>query len=255
MPPLKTEAIVIKTFDFRETSIIATLYTRDFGKINAILKGIRGSPEKFASTLEPFSHNQIIFYKSRNSGLHLVSQCDLEENFVTIRNDIAKITLASLMMELLDAIMPAEEVNQDIFDLSIDCLKAMRDYIYADKIATIFKIRLLILSGFKPHFDSCISCAERILGQGKFSIERGGLICPGCFKKDLRARSIFRGTIATILHIEKSDLANNLRLGINPQIKRELDSMLSAFIDFHIDKKIKSQNVLDSLKIGSLSLT
>jgi len=228
MPPLKTDAVVIKTFDFRETSIIATLYTRDFGKINAILKGIRGFPEKFASTLEPFSHNQIVFYKSRTSGLHLVSQCDLCENFASLRTDI--------------------------FDLSVDCLNAMRDCIYADKITTIFKIKLLILSGFKPHFDSCISCGERIIGQGKFSIELGGLICPACFKKDLRARNIFRGTIATILHIEKCDLANNLRLGLNPQIKRELDSMLSAFFDFHIDKKIKSQNVLDNLKIGSLSV-
>lgn len=254
MPPLKTDAVVIKTFDFRETSIIATLYTRDFGKINAILKGIRGFPEKFASTLEPFSHNQIVFYKSRNSGLHLVSQCDLHENFASLRADITKITLASLMMELVDAVMPLEEVNQDVFNLSVDCLNAMRDCIYADKITTIFKIKLLILSGFKPHFDSCISCGERIIGQGKFSIELGGLICPACFKKDLRARNIFRGTIATILYIEKCDLANNLRLGINPQIKRELDSMLSAFIDFHIDKKIKSQNVLDSLKIGSLSV-
>jgi len=254
MPPLKTEAFVLKTFDLRETSIIASLYSRDFGKLNVILKGIRGSPDKFASTLEPFSYNQIVFYKSRTSGLHLVSQCDLEENFAALRTDITKITLASLMMELVDAVMPPEEVTPDIFNLSLECLNAMRDYFFPDKIATIFKIKLLILSGFKPHFDSCISCGERIIGQGKFSIELGGLICPGCFKKDLRARSIFRGTIATILYIEKCDLANNLRLGINPQIKRELDSMLSAFIEFHIDKKIKSQNVLDSLKAESLSV-
>jgi DNA repair protein RecO (recombination protein O) len=249
MPPLKTEAIVIKTFDFRETSIIATLYTKDFGKINGILKGIKSSPVKFASTLEPFSHNEIVFYKKRNTALHLVSQCDLRDNFIYLRNNVTKFTLASLMMELLDAIMPPEEVNYDIFDLSTTCLKAMSDYLYVDKIATIFKIKLLSLSGFKPHLDSCISCSSRILGQGKFSVGLGGLICPQCFRKDLKARSIYRGTIATILHIEKSDLAGNLRLGINPQIKRELDSALASFIDFHIDKKLKSQNVLESLKL------
>lgn len=254
MPPFKTEAIVIKTFDFRETSIIATLYTKEFGKINGILKGIKTAPPKFASTLEPFSLNEIIFYKKKDSGLHLVSQCDLKDNYVFIRNDLTKVTLASMMMELVDTLMPAEEVNSDVFDLSINCLKAMSELSYIEKVVTIFKIKLLTFSGFKPHFDSCISCGSRIIDQGKFSIELGGLICSGCFKKDLKARNIFRGTIATILHIEKSDMETNLRLGINPQIKRELDSALSAFFDFHIDKKLKTQNVLDSLKLAEVKL-
>ena len=62
----KTEAIVLNKHDFRETSIIANFYTRDFGKLSGIMKGIKEQPGKFASTLEPFSHNDIIFYKKRN---------------------------------------------------------------------------------------------------------------------------------------------------------------------------------------------
>jgi len=245
----KTEAIVIKTFDFRETSLIATLYTKDFGKINGILKGIKTQPSKFSSSLEPFSYNEIVFYKKRNSNLHLVTQCDLKDNFLYLRNDVKKITLASLMMELLDAIMPLEEINYDIFDLSLFCLNTMSDYYDVEKIATIFKIKLLALSGFKPHFDSCILCEARITGQGKFSIGLGGLLCSQCFRKDPKARNIFRGTVATILHIEKNNLEDNLRLGINPQIKRELNSILQSFLDFHIDKKLRSLNVLDELKL------
>jgi len=254
MPPSKTDAIVIKTFDFRETSLIAALYTRDFGKINGILKGIKTTPPKFASTLEPFSFNEIIFYKKRNTSLHLVSQCDLKDNFLAVRSDLTRVTLASMMVELLDALMPLEEVNGEIFDLLFTSLKAMADYPQVDKIATIFKIKLLALSGFKPQFDSCISCNSKVIGQGKFSVELGGLLCSGCYKKDFKARNIFRGTVATILHIEKSELPDNLRLGINPQIKRELDSILSTFIEFHIERKLKSQNVLDSLKLAEVKL-
>ena len=250
----KTEAIVIKTFDFRETSLIASLYTKDFGKINVILKGIRAEPGKFASTLEPFSHNEIVFYKKRNGGLHLVSQCDLKDNLLPLRGDVTKVTMASIMVELLDAIMPVEEVNFDIFDFSLSCLKAMCDYSYFDKIPTIFKIKILSLSGFKPHLDSCISCDDRIMGLSKFSISLGGLLCQQCFRKDVRARGIYRGTVATIMHIERNCLADNLRLGINPQIKRELDSILQSFIEFHIEKKLKSQNVLDKLKLAEVKI-
>jgi DNA repair protein RecO (recombination protein O) len=117
---------------------------------------------------------------------------------------------------------------------------------------TIFKIKILALAGFKPHFDSCVSCGSRILGQAKFSLVLGGLLCTGCYHKDIRARSIFRGTVASILHIEKNDFRIDLNLGLNPQIKRELDSILNSFLNFHLEKELKSQKFLN--KIESLEL-
>jgi len=50
----KTEALVLNKWDFRETSIIVNFYSRDFGKMSGILKGIKKEPAKFASTLELF---------------------------------------------------------------------------------------------------------------------------------------------------------------------------------------------------------
>lgn len=243
----KTEAIVLNRYDFRETSIITNFYTREFGKLSAILKGIKQEPAKFASNLEPFSYNDIIFYKKTNSALHLVSACDIKDNFCLIRQSMVKIGLASIMMELLNAIMPAEDKNEEVFNLTLLSLKELELTRNPDKIVTIFKIKLLNLSGFKPHFDSCVLCGNRILGESKFSLNLGGLLCFRCYPKDRSARAIFRGTIASVLHIEKNDFKNNLNLGINPQIKRELDSILNAFLNFHLAKELKSQKVLNKL--------
>jgi len=248
MPIQKTEALTLKTFDFRETSLIVNFFTRDFGKISGLLKGIRTDPRKFASTLEPFSCNEIIFYQKKEA-LHLVSQCDLKENFTPLRSSIEKVTLASMIMELIDALMPVEDKNPEVFELALSCLNAMCTSYDVDKITTIFKIKILALSGFKPHFDSCIGCGSRILGDAKFSVELGGLLCSRCFKKDYKARSIFRGTTATILHIERNDITNNMRLGINPQINRELNGILRSFFNFHIEKKLKTQDVWDKLVV------
>ncbi|MEI6631882.1 MAG: DNA repair protein RecO, partial [bacterium] len=88
MPINKTEAIVLKRDNFRETSLIACFYTRDFGKVSGVLKGIKEEPAKFASTVEPFSYNEIIFYEKRASSLHIISQCDVMENFNLIRKNI-----------------------------------------------------------------------------------------------------------------------------------------------------------------------
>lgn len=249
MPIYRTEAIVLKRRDFRETSLVVNFYTRDFGKLSGLLKGIRKEPVKFASTLEPFSLNEVIFYKKRNSALHLVSQCDVKNNFNNIRRDMVKIGMASMMMELVEFVMQDEDKNEEIFDLVLICLKELEINSNPNKIMTIFKIKLLSLSGFKPHFDSCVCCNSKILGQSKFSLVLGGLLCPGCYNKDLRARSIFRGTVASILHIEKNDVSNNLNLGMNPQIKKELELILNAFLNFHLERELKSQKVLNKLLV------
>ncbi len=247
----RTEAIVLNKHDLRETSIIANFYTRDFGKLCGELKGIRSEPAKFASNLELFSHNEIIFYRKRNSSIHLISQADKSNNFDGIRQSISKSGMGTLMMELISCVMPDEDKNEDVFNLILDCLKELAVTNNPDKILTIFKIKMLAFSGFKPHFDSCVSCYDRILGQSKFSLSLGGLLCERCSSKDLSSRTIFRGTIASILHIERNDFRNNLNLGMNPQIKKELDLILNAFLNFHLERELKSQKVLNKLALAA----
>jgi DNA repair protein RecO (recombination protein O) len=212
-----------------------------------LLKGIREEPTKFASTLEPFSYNDIIFYKKINSSLHIVSGCDIKNNFSAIRKNIFKVGTATLLTEILNVIMPQEDKNEEVFNLILEALKELEINNNPDKIATIFKIKILALSGFKPSFDSCVICNSKISGESKFSLILGGLLCPACYKKDLGARSIFRGTAASILHIERNNFKNNLNLGMNPQIKKELELILNSFLNFHLEKELKSQRVLNKL--------
>jgi DNA repair protein RecO (recombination protein O) len=248
MAIIKTEAIVLKRYDLRETSLLVNFYTLDQGKITGEMKGIRDDPKKFASAVELFSCNDIIFYEKRNSSVHLVSQCDLKENFQPIRQNVYKITAASAIIELIDGIMAQEDKNCEIFALTKDALSELSVAESADKIVTIFKIKLLSLSGFKPHLDCCVSCqGNAASGQTRFSLHLGGLLCQKCSPKDSNARTIFRGTIATIMHIEKNTFRENLKLGMNPQIKKELELVLNSFLNYHLGKELKSDRTRQKL--------
>ncbi len=246
----KANAIVLNKRDLRETSLIVDFYTQEFGKVSGILKGIRTEPEKFASNLEIFSLNEIIFYRKTHSSLHLISQADKMNNFTGIRQSIEKTGMAGFMMELVSSIMQPEDKNEEIFNLTLASLKELETNYNPEKIATIFKIKILSLSGFKPHFDSCVCCLDKITGQSRFSLSLGGLLCPRCMPKDPTARAIFRGTIATVLHIEKNEFNTSLNLGMNPQIKKELDLILNAFLNFHLGKELKSQKLLNKLEVA-----
>ena len=251
MAVVKSESIVLRRRDLRETSLLATFLTSDFGKIMGELKGIRADAKKFASAVEIFSLNDIIFYQSRNSSVHLVSHCDERENFTALRHNIAKASAEQLICELVDMVMPQEDTNSAVYDWMLDALRYLQTVAHPDKLLTVFKIKMLTLSGFKRYLDSGVCSNSKRRAQPRFSMALGGLLCQRCAAKDPAARSIFRGTVATILHIEKNDLKNNMNLGMNPQIKKELELVLNGFLNFHLGRDLKSQRSINKLSAAN----
>ena len=247
MAILQTEAIVLKTFDFRETSLIAHFFTKDHGRINGILKGIRKDPRKFASTLEPFSSNEIVFYQSRNSGLQLVSQCDLKDNFNSLRNNLESITSAYYLVDLLKQLMPEEEKNTAVYELAVSALKQMELSNEPRKVSRVFIIKFLKLIGFRPRLEACVICNKDVLGEAYFNARRGGLLCPKCSVSDNYSAAVLKGTVASILHMEENNWENSLRLDLSGKIKEEFNVILQNFMEFHLQVRPRSKEVLAAL--------
>ena len=60
----KTEGIVLKSMEYQEADKIVTIFTKDYGKITAIAKGVRKTKSKFGSSLEILTHSVFLFYIS-----------------------------------------------------------------------------------------------------------------------------------------------------------------------------------------------
>lgn len=247
MAIIKTEALVLKTFDFRETSLIAHFFTKDYGRINGILKGIRKDPSKFASTLEPFSSNEIVFYQSRNSDLQLVSQCDLKDNFSSLRNNLDSIACAYYLVDLLRQLMPEEEKNTAVYELAVSALTQMKLSNDPQKVSRVFIIKFLKLIGFRPRLDACVICNKDVFGEAYFNAKRGGLLCPQCSVSDNYSAAVLKGTVASILHMEENNWENSLRLGLSGKIKQELNTILQNFMEFHLQVRPRSKEVLAAI--------
>ena len=241
---IQTEGIVIKSFDFRETSRIATFFTKNYGKVKGVLKGIRKDTKKFGSHVDKFTINDIVYYQYQRSDLHLISQCDLKHFFLSIQQDYQRNMAANYMLELVDIIMPAEEANTDIYQLMVDYLTTLESTGDIEKLVRIFQIKILLHSGFSPHLDSCVKCGRKAEGRARFSQSSGGLICPRCPAIGNSFTLISPGTISSILHIEKSPWRQCLRLGLTSTSQRETKFILNNFLVYHLEKTIKTARFL-----------
>jgi len=240
---VKTEGIVLKSFDFRETSRIATFFTRDFGKVKGVLKGIRKDPRKFGSSVEKFSLNDIVYYQYRNSDIHLVSHCDMKDFYQGLRQDLERMTAASYASELIDTLMPMEEQSLEIYELMQAFLKCLQTTTDVSKLVQTFQIKILSLSGFQPHLETCVSCRKNVAEAPRFSLRLGGLLCGVC-KDNAEATPISLGAVASILHIQKNNWDTALRLGMAPFVKKELKYILNHFLVFHLERHLRSTRFL-----------
>jgi DNA repair protein RecO (recombination protein O) len=239
-----TEGIVLKTFDFRETSRIANFFTKDFGKMKGVLKGIRKDPRKFGSNIDRFSANHIVYYQYTRSDLHLISQCDLKQFYFAIRQDYKRTVAANYMLELVDIVMPPEHPNKRVYHLMTDFLGSLETISDIDRLVHTFQVKMLLLSGFRPHIDACIKCGKKVEENARFSLRSGGLICLSCPTNETNFTMISKGTIASILHIEQSDWAKSLRLGLTRGVRKELKYILNNFLVYHLGKNIRSAKYL-----------
>lgn len=240
----KSEAIVLRTCDFRETSLVVNLFTKDFGKLGGLIKGIRLTPQRYGGMPLAFSRSSIVFYQNPKRDLSLITQCDAQEQFLPIREDLEKTAYANYFLELLDTVTQDYDKNERLFELTVDALRALCHTRESWRIARIFEIRLLNFSGFKPRLDSCVNCQKGISEEGRFSSILGGILCSGCFGHDKNAKPTLKGTLASIEYIEKSDWPKALHLKIAPDIAAELVTILNSFLDIHLDKEIKSRKFL-----------
>jgi DNA repair protein RecO (recombination protein O) len=249
MPQFKTSAIVIKTLDYGESDRIITLYTSDFGKIKGIAKGAKKSKRRFSNALELFTLSTLIFFDKRESGLVRIEGCDIVDTFPTIREDIRKIAFGCYFAELVDEMTAEREGNPDLFTMLRAFLSLLSDGEAEAQTLRIFEVRLLSLLGYRPELSRCLRCDQPFEHgeEARFSVQKGGLLCERCSHGDIDLIPASLGT-AKILHVAvEMDLSKVHRLKFSKQALSEAEAILSRFIQYHINKELKSKKFLKDL--------
>jgi len=246
----KTQAIVLRRQDVRETSVVLTLFTRDFGKIKGILRGVRGARTEGSggAALEILSHDQIVFYERKKGDISTVSQCDLLNFFNHIRSSLERLAYASYIAELLDSVTNLYDKNEEVFDLVLNSLMLMSGDSSPKRVARIFEIKLLHLLGIMPTMEVCAGCGGKTDTDAKFSVRSGGLLCKDCLGDDYQARSILAGTARFIEHITKFPFEKLERVKVAEAVGKELESILREFLDYHIERRLRTLEFIKEIE-------
>jgi DNA repair protein RecO (recombination protein O) len=178
----KTIAIVLRVVPFSETSVVTTLFTRDFGKISALAKGARRPKSPFEAALDLLSICRIVFLRKTSDALHLLTEARLERRFRAGQRQLQRLYAGLYVVELLGALTLEGSSYPRLYDAAADALGSLDGD--ADIAATLvrFEWRLLDQLGLRPSLDACVNCGGLVdeTARWGFSLPGGGLVCPRC---------------------------------------------------------------------------
>lgn len=111
----KTEGIVLKRTNIGEADKIITLFTKHYGKLRLMAKGIRKTKSRKAGSLEPFNEVKLQIAKGRN--LDLITETQIIDSPQSWRKNLLKVTVAYYLCELVDKLTADSQVHKNVFEL------------------------------------------------------------------------------------------------------------------------------------------
>src|SRR5208337_4343771 len=182
MPSEKASALVLRTIDFSETSLVVSLFTREFGKIGALAKGARRLKNPFESALDVLTHCRIVFLHKSSEALDLVTEAKLVRRFRPTGRNLAGLYAGYYIAELLGDLTDDNDPHPELFDLAEETLAALAAGEVVHRWLARFELGALRFLGHSPALDKCAECGTRIdlTGRVAFGGIHGGVLCQGC---------------------------------------------------------------------------
>jgi len=151
---VRTPAIVLKSFPYGDTSIIAKCFSKDNGKISLIVKGARKKKSLKDSQFQPLSYIDLIYnYKSKRN-IHTVSKVEFIEYWSNILDDLRSITLSMAILEITDKTLSESDPNPKLFSILIKTLQSYnKRQTNPNLLFWFYECTLLTQLGFQPNLD------------------------------------------------------------------------------------------------------
>jgi DNA repair protein RecO (recombination protein O) len=244
MPLKESEAIVLRTYPFRESDLLVTLFTRTEGKVRGVARAAKKSRRRFGGALEPLTYIKLAYEDRERQELARLDACEVLDSPLTSEVSYPRAIALGHVAELLDELLPDREANDAVFRLALSVLAQLRGQDFWMPV-TYFDLWMARLMGYLPELSECLACGRPLNGsRAFFHALADGLICQEHKKlasSEISAES--RNLAAQMLRVPLSSV-NSSAL---QKSAADLRKFLLQTLERHIEKKLVTRGMLEKI--------
>jgi len=239
---VRTEAVILRSIDYSESSKILTLLSPAHGRISVIAKGARRPKSAFRAHVEPLSHIVAIYADKESRNVQTLSQCDILDAYGGMKRDLTALAVGSYLAEVSGAIAPDRHASPELYAVLCAGLTLL-DHApeQAPQILLWTLRRVLGAGGLAPAVERCAVCDRIPGGEPRyFNPRAGGVTCRSCHQAGSRPlkAAAYRALCAA------GDAEPAARVEI-AAVGSALDALLDH-VAFHVEHPCKSVAFLQS---------
>lgn len=148
----KTRAIVFKTTDYGESSVIVQLFTEKFGLQSYIINGVKKPKAKITrNMLQPLHLLDVVVYHKANTSIQRIAELKNAPVLLSIPYDVVKSCIAIFLNEVLYKAIKQQSEDENLFEFIFSSIEWLDHQIEGlVNFHLLFLIQLTRYLGFYP---------------------------------------------------------------------------------------------------------
>ena len=235
----RSELLVLRRIKLRDTSLMLTVLTPEFGKLSLVARAASRPGSALAEALQYFTVAEAQFYHREQQGVDYVSKAEAIESFENIHKEADRFGHGSAGLEFANLYLPEGEVNSEVYDLLKRYLRLLnlspaRDL---ERELLHFWLRLTILAGYEPQLDRC-QCGKPITGERvAISPAVGGIVCSDCREAVGSQQFVQMGTLQVLRRLTTTSIEARGKVSPTVAQMREIRDLLTALTEYHVGRR------------------
>ena len=244
----QTTAIVLRTIEFSETSVIVTLLTRQFGRVSALAKGARRPKGPFEGALDLLAVCRVVVIRKTNDTLDLLTEAKLHRRFRGGERSLERLYGGFYVVDMLRQLLSDDhEPHPDVYDLAIHTLQQIDGTGDVSSSLAFFDAQLLRMLGHAPGTDRCTDCGGEVEPTTRitFALLAGGIVCAGCRPRQKQTISVRKSVIDEIKRLQSTQ--TTLPTTVSGNLYGELRAVLNRYIQTVVGSVPRMQPYLPAM--------
>ena len=236
----KTEGIVLRETQYRDSDKILNVLTRDYGKITLKARGVRKNTSPLKSACQLLAYSEFTYQDY--GGYFTIKEANCKEMFSELRLDIEKISLGFYFAQAAEVLSEEDAPDPALLSLLLNSLYALAKLEKPQRLVkTAFEWRMACLAGYEPDLSGCAVCGSET--PDRFNVNRGCLQCAGCSL----------GALAALRYIVGCEEKKIFSFRLGEEALRELSGISETYLMTQLERSFSTLDLYKSLFYTNLS--
>ncbi len=231
--PHTSQAVVLRSIEYSDTSLIVRLFTEIYGKVTVMARGARRPKHALQGMLSVPNRLAVEYRHKDGRDIQTLVGAELTGWYAALATDLGRSAAAMLLVEMLDRAVQVADPQPLLFRLITASLEQL-DTTKGDcsTVVHFYQLHLARQLGFALQLDECPRCGRQV--QVAVLDPLGGdLVCVRC--RPSGSPRLGTAALGYLRDLAATHISELTRLHPAPGAWREADQFLLKYLFIHVD--------------------